>query len=67
MAVALQGACLANGAAEETKMETPELDKLMCGADGDEGDVRDALCEAVGMRPTHCAHWVHCAPKGAKP
>ena len=63
MAVARQGACLANGAAEETKMETPELDKLMRGADGDEGDVRDALCEAVGVRPTHSlslivAQWV---------
>ena len=53
----------------ETKIETSELqlDELIRGADGDEGDVRDALCEAVGVRPTHCAHWVHCAPKGAKP
>ena len=52
-------------------METPELDELMRSADGDEVDVRDALCEAVGGRAphslTHCAQWVHCAPKGAKP
>ena len=26
------------------------------GADGNEGDVRDALCEIVGVRPTLCAH-----------
>jgi hypothetical protein len=31
----------------ETKIETSELqlDELIRGADGDEGDVRDALCE----------------------
>jgi hypothetical protein len=28
---------------------------LMRGADGVTGDVRDALYEAVGVRPTQCA------------
>ena len=67
MAVTRQGGCPANDAAEGMTIKTPELDELMRVADGDEGDVRDALCEAVGVRPTHCAQWVHCAPKGAKP
>jgi hypothetical protein len=39
------------------KMETQELDELMRGADGVTGDVRDALYEAVGVRPTQCAQW----------
>ena len=38
----------------------------MRDADGVTGDVRDALYEAVGVRPTQCAQWVHCALKGAK-
>ena len=42
------------------------MDELMRGADGVKGDVRDALYEAVGVRPTQCAQWVHCALKGAK-
>jgi hypothetical protein len=67
MAVARQGGWATNGAAEGMKMETQELDELMRGADGVKGDVRDALCEAVGVRPTLCAQWVHCALKGAKP
>jgi hypothetical protein len=67
MAVARQGACLANGAAEEMKMETPELDELIRGADGDADNVQYALCEVVGVRPTLCAQWVHRAPKGTKP
>mgnify|MGYP007078370220 FL=1 len=37
------------------KIETQELDELMRGADGVTGDVRDALHEAVGVRPTQCA------------
>ena len=48
------------------KIETQELDELMRDADGVTGDVRDALYEAVGVRPTQCAQWVHCALKGAK-
>ena len=36
-------------------MEAQELDELMRGADGVEGDVQDALYEAVGVRPTQCA------------
>ena len=48
------------------QIETQELDELMRGADGVTGDVRDALYEAVGVRPTQCAQWVHCALKGAK-
>ena len=49
------------------KMEKLELDELIHGTDSDAGDVRDALREVVGMRPTLCAQWVHRAPKGAKP
>ena len=30
------------------------------------GDVRDVLHEAVGVRPTQYAQWVHCTLKGAK-
>ena len=38
------------------KIETKELDESMHGADGVAGgDVRGAMCEAVGVRPTHCA------------
>ena len=48
------------------QIETQKLDELMRGADGVTGDVRDALYEAVGVRPTQCAQWVHCALKGAK-
>ena len=67
MAAARQGARLANGAAEEMIVEAQELDESMRGADGVAGDVQGALCEAVGVRPTQCAQWVHCAPNGAKP
>ena len=31
------------------------MDESMHGADGVAGDVRGAMCEAVGVRPTHCA------------
>ena len=63
MAVARQGDWATNGAAEGMQMETQELDGLMRGADGVKGDVRDALYEAVGVRPIQCAQWVHCAIK----
>jgi hypothetical protein len=55
MAVARQGDWATTGAAERMKMETKELDDLMRGADGVQGDVRDALYEAVGVRATQCA------------
>ena len=55
MAVAQQGDLATTGAAERMKMETQELDELMRGANGVQGDVRDALYEAVGVRPTQCA------------
>jgi hypothetical protein len=44
------------------KMETQELDELMRGANGVQGDVRDALYEAVGVRPTQsmCAVSARC-------
>ena len=67
MAAARQGARPANGAAAEMIVEAQELDESMRGADGVAGDVQGALCEAVGVRPTQCAQWVHCAPNGAKP
>ena len=54
------------GAAEGMQLETLELDESMRGDDGVKGDVRDVLHEAVGVRPTQCAQWVHCALKGAK-
>ena len=66
MAVARHGGWATIGAAERMQIETQELDELMRGADGVTGDVRDALYEAVGVRPTQCAQWVHCALKGAK-
>ena len=55
MAVARQGGWATHGAAERMKIETKELDESMHGADGVAGDVRGAMCEAVGVRPTHCA------------
>ena len=60
MAVARHGGWATIGAAERMKIETQELDELMRGADGVTGDVRDALYEAVGVRPTQRAQWVHC-------
>ena len=67
MAVARRGGWATQGAAEGMQLETLELDESMRGADGVVGDVQGALCEAVGVRPTQCAQWVHCAPNGAKP
>ena len=55
MAVARQGGWATHGAAERMKIETKELYESMHGADGVAGDVRGAMCEAVGVRPTHCA------------
>ena len=55
MAVARHDGWATTGAAEGMKMETQELDESMHGADGVAGDVRGAMCEAVGVRPTHCA------------
>ena len=55
MAVARQGGWATHGAAEPMKIETKELDESMHGADGVAGDVRGAMCEAVGVCPTHCA------------
>ena len=55
MAVARQGGWATTSAAEGMKMVTQELDELMRGADGVKGDVQDAMYEAVGVRPTHCA------------
>jgi hypothetical protein len=55
MAVAWQGGWATTGAAEGMKVEAQELDELMRGADGVKGDVQDAMYEAVGVRPTHCA------------
>ena len=66
MAVARQGGWATQGAAEGMQLETLELDESMRGDDGVKGDVRDVLHEAVGVRPTQCAQWVHCALKGAK-
>ena len=74
MAVAQLGACLANGAAEEMKMERHRSwtsCQLIRGADGDVcagGAVRGPSLRACGRAPhTLCAQWVHRAPKGAKP
>ena len=66
MAVARHGGWATIGAAERMQIETLELDESMRGDDGVKGDVRDVLHEAVGVRPTQCAQWVHCALKGAK-
>ena len=52
MAVARHGGWATIGAAERMQIETQKLDELMRGADGGTGDVRDALYEAVGVRPT---------------
>ena len=62
MAVARHGGWATIGAAERMKIETQELDELMRGADGVTGDVRDALYEAVGVRPTQsmCAVSARC-------
>ena len=59
MAVARQGACLANGAAEEMKMETQDV--LMRGADGDEGDVRQCGTRCATARLWACAPLCLCA------
>ena len=48
------------------KITTPELDELMRNADGDEGDVRDALCEVGGAHPTLDAQVIHRAPRAPK-
>jgi hypothetical protein len=37
------------------KIEPKELDESMHNTDGVKDDVRDALHEAVGVRPTLCA------------
>ena len=66
MAVVRQGGWATQGAAEGMQLETLELDESMRGDDGVKGDVRDVLHEAVGVRPSQCAQWVHCALKGAK-
>ena len=59
MAVARQGACLANGAAEEMKMETQDV--LMRGTDGDEGDVRQCGTRCATARLWACAPLCLCA------
>ena len=45
------------------KITTPELDELMRNADGDEGDVRDALFEVGGARPTLDAQVIYRTPR----
>ena len=55
MVVARQGGWATNGSAERMQIDTQESDESMRGADGVEGDVQDALYEAVGVRPTQCA------------
>ena len=68
MAVARHGGWATDGAAERMSAGTQELDELSCATlTRVAGDVRDALYEVVGVRPTQCAQWVHCAPNGAKP
>ena len=68
MAVARQGGWATHGVAERMKIETKELDESMHGADGVAGDVRGAMCEAVGGRVPHslCAVSALCT-NGAKP
>ena len=51
MVVARQRGWPTHGAAERMKIDTKELDESMHGADGVAGDVRGAMCEAVGVRP----------------
>ena len=52
MAVVRQGGWLTNGVVEGMKIETQESHESMRGADGAKGSMRDALYEAVGVRPT---------------
>jgi hypothetical protein len=55
MAVTHQGGWATHGATERMKIETKELDESMHDTYGVKVDVRDALHEAVGVRPTLCA------------
>ena len=71
MVVARQGGWATNGSAERMQIDTQESDESMRGADGVEGDVQDALYEAVGAGVPQPPLSVRsgctvCAPKGAK-